>query len=69
MLIIDRITEDKAVIEDGGKRLEIRVSEIWGEVKEGDVIIKKEGRYFSDKEATLKRRAEILKLQNELFHD
>ena len=65
MLILERFEDRFAIIENGDKRLEVDISSV--EVKEGDVLIMINGRYVADKEATIRRRKEIIKLQNGLW--
>ena len=64
MLILERFEDRFAIKENGDKRLEVDIS---SEVKEGDVLIMINGRYVADKEATIRRRKEIIKLQNGLW--
>lgn len=67
MLIIDRISDGIAVIEDGEKRFEVPRENLAGDVKEGDTVELQDGIYVKNKNETDKRRNEILKLQNELW--
>lgn len=67
MLIIDRIEGNTAVIEDGGKHFNVDISLFDGEFREGDVIIKADGRYRADKTETESRRAKLKALQDGLF--
>ena len=67
MLILERFEDRFAIIENGDKRLEVDISSVAPEVKEGDVRIMINGRYVADKEATIRRRKEIIKLQNGLW--
>lgn len=67
MLILERFEDRFAIIENGDKRLEVDISSVAPEVKEGDVLIMINGRYVVDKEATIIRRKEIIKLQNGLW--
>lgn len=67
MLILERFEDRFAIIENGDKRLEVDISSVAPEVKEGDVLIMVNGRYVADKEATIRRRKEIRKLQNGLW--
>ena len=66
MLILERFEDRFAIIENGDKRLEVDISSVAPEVKEGDVIMIN-GRYVADKEATIRRKKEIIKLQNGLW--
>ena len=67
MLILERFEDRFAIIENGDKRLEVDISSVAPEVKEGDVLIMINGRYVADQEATIRRRKEIIKLQNGLW--
>lgn len=67
MLILERFEDRFAIIENGDKRLEVDRSFIDSEVQEGDVLKKINGRYATDKENTIRRRKEIIKLQNGLW--
>lgn len=67
MLIIDRIEDGIAVIEDENTRFEIPAEMLGENVREGDVVIPKNGLYIKDENATAKRRDEIIKLQNDLW--
>ena len=67
MLILERFEDRFAIIENGDKRLEVDISSVAPEVKEGDVLIMINGRYVAAKEATIRRRKEIIKLQNGLW--
>lgn len=67
MLIIDRIEDGIAVIEDENSRIEVPVSMLDDSVKEGDAVISENGVYVPDKSATEKRRREIQKLQDDLW--
>lgn len=67
MLIIDRISENTAVIEDGDKRFEVSRSELAPDVREGDAVLLENGVYRKDTDATEQRRQEILRLQDSLW--
>ena len=67
MMIVDRIEGKNVVIEDGDKHFNAEISLFDGDIREGDVIIERNGRYFSDSNATEKRREEIIKLQDSLW--
>ncbi|MCC5911643.1 MAG: DUF3006 domain-containing protein [Clostridiaceae bacterium] len=59
MLVLDRFEGDYGVIEIDGEMLDVKRSLIDEKVKEGDVVVLKEGIYYRDNEATKKRRREI----------
>ena len=67
MLIIDRIEDGIAVIEDDDARFEVPAEMLGENVREGDVVIPENGLYIKDENATAKRRDEIIKLQNDLW--
>ena len=67
MLILERFEDRFAIIENGDKRLEVDISSVATEDKECDFLIMINGRYVADKEATIRRRKEIIKLQNGLW--
>lgn len=67
MLIVDRISEGTAVIEDGESRFEVPAEALANDVKEGDAVFLENGAYRKDAEATEKRKQEIIKLQNSLW--
>lgn len=67
MLIVDRISEGTAVIEDGESRFEVPAEALANDVKEGDAVSLENGVYRKDAEATEKRKQEIIKLQNSLW--
>ncbi len=68
MLVVDRFEGDFAVVEkDGGDFVKISKGLLASEIKEGDCIFEKDGRYFLDKEKTKLLRMEISKLKNDLW--
>lgn len=67
MLIVDRISEGTAVIEDGESRFEVPAKSLANDVKEGDAVSLENGVYRKDAEATEKRKQEIIKLQDSLW--
>lgn len=67
MLIIDRISEDIAVIEGGESRFEVPRKMLGSDVSEGDAVELIDGIYVKNKNETDRRKNEILKLQNELW--
>ena len=67
---VDRIEGQIVVcVDEQGTIIEIKLNEIGGCVVEGSVLIKKNGKYLVDEAETKKRRAEISKLQNEIFDE
>lgn len=67
MIILEKFEDDIAVLEIDGEIKKISRKKFSDDVKEGDVLIQKDGVFMSDKENTEKRRKEILKLQNSLW--
>lgn len=67
MLIIDRISEGIAVIEDGEKRFEVPQKMLAENITEGDVVEFIDGIYVKNKNATEERRKKIIELQNNLW--
>ncbi|AKL94602.1 hypothetical protein CACET_c11370 [Clostridium aceticum] len=59
MMILDRFEGDYGVIEIDGKMLDVKKEFIDSKVKEGDVLLLKEGIYYRDDKATKKRKKEI----------
>lgn len=67
MLIVERIEDGYAVIEDGDSRIEVPASMLAEDVIEGDAVILSGSKYIADKNASAEARSEIIKLQNELW--
>lgn len=68
MLSVDRIENNYAVcVNDDGEYLDIELSLINGEIKEGDILTFENGKYMIDKEKTVSEREEIQALQDDLF--
>lgn len=67
MLIVDRISDGIAVIEDGEKRFEVPRENLAGDVKEGDVVVLQNGIYVKDGNGTEERRKKIIQMQNDLW--
>ena len=67
MLIIDRISEGIAVIEDGESRFEVSAEMLSEDVKEGDAVVLCGDKYVRDENATAERRKKIIELQNDLW--
>lgn len=66
-MIVDRIEENIVVIEDNDSYFRADISLFDGNIREGDVIREKNGRYYADKNETEKRRKEIIRLQDSLW--
>ncbi len=67
MLIIDRISEGIAVIEDGENRFEVPAEKLSEDVSEGDIVEIIDGIYVKNKNATEERRKKIIEMQNNLW--
>ncbi len=67
MIILERFEEDSAVIEKDGVFENIPKKMIDENVREGDILVMKNGKYEADKEASKRRREEILRLQKSLW--
>ena len=69
-LSIDRIEEEFTVCQDlyTENMVNIPLKLLPKNIKEGDILSKKtDGSFFVDKEETIKRRNEIIKLQNKIL--
>ncbi len=67
MNIVERIEDGVAVIENDDGRLEVPVSKLGENVREGDAVFLSDGKYIADKKASEKIRSEIIKLQDQLW--
>ncbi|MNI88848.1 hypothetical protein D3C73_1461850 [compost metagenome] len=68
--IVDRIEGRCAVCETEKKEMvDIELTSIFGIVKEGKVILKREDGYYVDEEATIKRKDEIKKLMEGMWEE
>lgn len=66
--VVDRFEGEYAVLEmEDGTMANITKTEILGDVMEGDVLYLTEGKYIIDKVETLRRRAEIKKIMDEVW--
>ncbi len=59
MLIVDRIENSIAVVEDGDSFFNIPISELPPETREGSVLVRDGDRYVIDAEATSLRSSSI----------
>ncbi|MGN1433300.1 MAG: DUF3006 domain-containing protein [Ruminococcus sp.] len=65
---VDRIEEDKAVLEcENGDCVTLEVKSLPKNIKEGDVLCFEENSYFLDEDETEKRRQKIKNLMDSLF--
>lgn len=67
MLIVDRIEENTAVIEDGDRRFEVPRKALGSDVKEGDVVVLQNEKYIRDENGSEERRKKIIEMQNNLW--
>lgn len=67
LLIIDRISEGIAVIENGDSRFEVPASSLAENVGEGDAVTLENGLYVIDENGTEERRKKIIELQDSLW--
>jgi len=67
MLIVEKIEGSIITVENDSSHININISEVIGNIKEGDILIKEGNFYSADKTATLIRRNKIADLQNYLF--
>ena len=67
MIILERLSGDVAILEIDGVTTEINRENLVGKIKEGSVLIEKNGKFFLDIEATKTRREKLVGLQDSLF--
>ena len=67
MLIIDRISDGIAVIEEGENRFEVSAEMLSADVREGDAVVLRGDIYVKDENATAERRKKIIEMQNDLW--
>lgn len=67
MLIIERIEDGIAVIEDGDGQFEVSAGSLGENVREGDIVTCEDGIYQKNENATKQRRKEIIEMQNSLW--
>ncbi len=66
-LIVDRIVGDIAVLEkEDRSRVEVLLSEIVPDVKEGSILLFDGDNYFADKESEDERRRKLFAMQESL---
>ena len=68
MMIVDRIEEETAVCEDGEVRMELSLSQLPAEVREGDVLVSGPEGWQIDRQATEARRTAMIRRSRRLFH-
>ncbi len=68
MLYVDRIENGSIICEDGqGRKTVLSPQELSGEAADGDVLVRRQGKYVKSQRLTEKRRAEIKAMQDKLF--
>ncbi|WP_291649360.1 DUF3006 domain-containing protein [Clostridium sp.] len=68
--IVDRIECDYAVLEiKSNELISVKKSDIIGNVKEGDILFKKDNFYFIDEEASKLRRENINTMMKGLWEE
>ncbi|MCL2086631.1 MAG: DUF3006 domain-containing protein [Oscillospiraceae bacterium] len=69
MIIIERFENNIALLEKDGVIVKVKRNLIPKTAKEGDLLIITNGIYTVDKQATQKRREEVLERTRKLFKD
>lgn len=67
MLIVDRISEGIAVIEDGENYFEVPAEKLAENIREGDAVVLRDDIYVKDENGTDERRKKIIEMQNNLW--
>lgn len=68
--IVDRIEGDYVILEgEQGNLFNVKKSDMIANVKEGDILYKKDNIYFIDDEATKRRKEEIDNLMKGLWEE
>lgn len=68
MMIIDRFEGDTAVVETENGIFTLPEAELPAEAREGDILIRENGSYIINKEATVKRRRKMSRKLRELLN-
>lgn len=69
MLIVERIVNDIVILEqDDLSHIKVQKSKFSYNVKNGDVVILKNGFYILDEDKTRERKEEILKYTKKIFN-
>ena len=67
-IIIDRFEADVAVCEKEDKSfIDIPLGELPEEVKEGDILVEKDGKFLVDRQATEERKRNIDELMKDMW--
>jgi hypothetical protein len=67
VLIVEKIDGDIVTVENDNIHFDIRISQVLGNVKEQDILIRDGDFYIPDKALTETRRNKINDMQNSLF--
>ena len=68
--IVDRFEGDYAILEtENSTLINVNKNDIIGEVKEGDILVKKDSIYYIDKEKTDTRKIEINDIMKGLWEE
>lgn len=68
--IVDRFEGDYAILEtENSTLINVNKNDIIGEVKEGDILVKKDNNYYIDKEKTDNRNMEINDIMKGLWEE
>lgn len=68
-MVVDRFEGDYAVIETDNGMVNIHVSQLDANIREGDCVVFKDGRYTADTAETMRIRAEMSKRMKKLIGD
>ncbi len=67
MIVIDRFEGKYAILETDEGMIHIQKDALPSNAKEGDLLLKKDGRYFVDEEGTKRRIDQIKEKMDRLF--
>jgi hypothetical protein len=68
--IVDRFEGDYAILEtENSTLINVNKNDIIGEVKEGDILVKKNNNYYIDKEKTEARKKEVNDIMKGLWEE
>ena len=69
MIILDRYEDGYAVLEVDNQTINIDRNLLEGDLKEGDVLVLRQGKYYKDEEATESRRRYMVDRFSKLWED
>lgn len=58
-MVVDRFEGEYVVIETEDGMMNVHISQVDGNVREGDCVVLRDGRYTADTEETARRRADM----------